>query len=293
MQITELALWILSFRIHSFDVNKRYKVSEYLPKEAVKLRSGRLEWGAGADSPAFTHEGSALCLCCMVSSSSLLFTEWHSWIPLVQIIEHSHLQQSHQPIWYLCVIRNRLPSSMRSNVISQKIVIIYWFCSQRLFTAKKSVKGAYRILTSTMWMVPRSMWGPGGGHTTSTTMQCPGSLDLVYISSSPNLQQKRKIHQKRVCIWLPLSQTNTPEHANGGCVVRHKHDCQVGWPTITVCLGLTGFQGRGEELTLGKFWKNEESWSPCSDGQLFTVDTVLTKKCRGEDTQWGYIVHRM
>lgn len=104
--------------------------SEYLPKEAIRFKSGRskgrIEAFSSSTPPRLHTRGLWSLFMVMDSLCSLLFAGWLSQIPLELITKFpsradTSLYSTHVSI------RNRLPSSIRFNSIIQKIVIIYWF----------------------------------------------------------------------------------------------------------------------------------------------------------------------
>ena len=101
------------------------------------------------------------------------------------------------------------------------------------------------------------MYCPGKVHTASFLAQCSGHSrpGLHPFQSRP--AHKRKIYRETLCNCLSLSQTITPEHANGG--YGQAHTRLTGGVTNRYSLpGTEGFLGQGEELELGKFWTNED-----------------------------------
>lgn len=107
-----------------------YMGSEYLPKEAIRFKSGRskgrIEAFSSSTPPRLHTRGLWSLFMVMDSLCSLLFAGWLSQIPLELITKFpsradTSLYSTHVSI------RNRLPSSIRFNSIIQKIVIIYWF----------------------------------------------------------------------------------------------------------------------------------------------------------------------
>lgn len=88
--------------------------------------SGVEDWNEELRQPpsAFTH-GLWSLIILMASSTSLFFTEWFSQIPLKHITKHVAFRAATSPRDTYMSIRNRLPSPIHFNSISQKIVIIH------------------------------------------------------------------------------------------------------------------------------------------------------------------------